>query len=71
MSSLGTMVVIVVRNKFAHAKSMTQDGKLFLAGFGHDGTPFEFDSSQCISIRKSLIAHRENFNQLIAHLATQ
>ena len=62
--------VIIVRNKFAHAKSMTKDGKLFLAGFGPDGAPFEFDSSQCITIRKSLIAHRENFNQLISHLAS-
>lgn len=62
--------VIAVRNKFAHAKSITQNDKLFLAGFGPDGTAFEFDSGQCVAIRKKLIAHRENLNNLLTHLTS-
>lgn len=60
--------VIAVRNKFAHSKAITKDNKLYLAGFGHDGQPFEFDEAECISIRKKLIDHRENFNCLLNHL---
>lgn len=62
--------VIQVRNKFAHAKASEQDGKLFLAGFGPDGVAFEYDSTQCVTIRKNLIAHRENLNKLVAYLAS-
>jgi hypothetical protein len=56
--------VIDIRNKFAHAKAIIKDEKIYLAGFGPRGEPFEFDESQCISIRKNLIEHRENFNTL-------
>ncbi len=60
--------VIAVRNKFAHSKAIRKDEKLYLAGFGPDGKPFEFDETECISIRKKLIEHRENFDELLKHL---
>jgi hypothetical protein len=60
--------VIAVRNKFAHSKAINKEQKLYLAGFGPDGNPFEFDEVECISIRKKLIEHRENFNELLQHL---
>lgn len=63
--------VIEVRNKFAHSRAIKKEGKLFLAGFGPDGTAFEFDATECISIRKKLIEHREKFNELLKYFAIQ
>lgn len=62
--------VIGIRNKFAHAKAVEQDGKVYLAGFGPEGDKFEFDSTQCVSIRKNLINHRNNFGTLKTILAS-
>lgn len=62
--------VIGIRNKFAHAKAIEQNGKLYLAGLGPDGDKFEFDTDQCISIRKNLITHRENLIGLKVFLAS-
>jgi len=56
--------VIGIRNKFAHAKSLIKEDKVYLAGFGPDGEAFEFNDGQCIEIRKRLIVHRENFSRL-------
>ena len=62
--------VIDIRNKFAHAKAMEKDGKTVLRGqYGKDD--FEFDSDQCISIRKNLISHRDNFNLLLVHFGME
>ena len=63
--------VIDIRNKFAHAKTIEKDGKLYLAGFGPDEAPFEFDEAHCIEIRKNLIKHRENLNKLSKHLGIE
>ena len=60
--------VISIRNKFAHARALSKEGKMYLAGFGPEGDAFEFDEAQCISIRKKLINHRNNFNKLLGHL---
>lgn len=60
--------VIEIRNKFAHAKAVKKESKLFLSGFGPDGNPFEFDEDECIKIRKNLIQHRKEFEKLIAYL---
>jgi len=60
--------VIGIRNKFAHAKAIEQNGKIYLAGFGAEGDKFEFDADHCIAIRKNLIAHRENFAGLKSFL---
>jgi CheY-like chemotaxis protein len=61
--------VISIRNKFAHAKAIMIEGELHLAGFGPDGTAFQFNEEQCIEIRKKLIGHRDNFNALLKHFA--
>jgi len=60
--------VIATRNKFAHSKAIWKADKLFLAGFGPDGSSFEFGEPECILIRKKLIGHRDNFNALLDHL---
>jgi CheY-like chemotaxis protein len=60
--------VIIIRNKFAHAKALKRDGKLYLAGMGPEGKAFEFNEDQCIEIRKKLIGHRKNFDDLKKHL---
>lgn len=60
--------VISIRNKFAHAKAIKINGEIHLAGFGPDGESFQFNEEQCIEIRKKLIGHRDNFNELLKHL---
>lgn len=59
--------VIDIRNKFAHAKSEEINGKMFLRGqFGKEG--FQFDKDACIQIRKKLIKHKRNFENLKLNL---
>jgi CheY-like chemotaxis protein len=59
--------VIDIRNKFAHSKAKQKEGKMVLIGqFGKDD--FQFDSEQCIGIRKSIIEHRSNFKDLLEHI---
>lgn len=59
--------VIDVRNKFAHAKAITENGQTALKGqFGKED--FHFDQDKCIEIRKNLIAHRDNFDSLLKYL---
>lgn len=59
--------VIDVRNKFAHSKAKQKEGKMVLIGqFGKED--FQFDSDQCIGIRKSIIEHRLNFKELLEHI---
>jgi hypothetical protein len=60
--------VIDIRNKFAHSRALEKDGKIYLAGFGPEGSPFEYDGTQCIQIRKNLIEHRNNFETLLSFL---
>lgn len=55
--------VIKVRNKFAHAKSETIGKKVVLKG-QLDGEDFEFDNSTCIDIRKKLIIHKREIENL-------
>jgi hypothetical protein len=59
--------VISIRNKFAHAKAIKINGEIHLAGFGPDGVPFQFNEEQCIEIRRKLIEHRYNFNELLRY----
>ena len=58
--------VIDIRNKFAHAKEEEKDGRLVLMGqYGKED--FEFDNEKCIEIRKNLIQHKKNFEELIEY----
>jgi len=57
--------VIIIRNKFAHARAIQIDNQTYLSGFGADGKPFQFNEDQCIEIRKKLIEHRDNLNVLL------
>jgi CheY-like chemotaxis protein len=62
--------VIDIRNKFAHSKAMEKNGKTVLKGqYGKED--FEFDDDACVAIRKQIIAHSENFNELLAHLGIE
>lgn len=55
--------VIEIRNKFAHAKAIDDNGTQKLVGqFGQDG--FEFTVESCVEIRKNLIAHKRNIETL-------
>lgn len=59
--------VIDIRNKFAHSKAKQKEGKMVLIGqFGKED--FQFDSDQCITIRKDIISHRLNFKELLEHI---
>lgn len=57
--------VIGIRNKMAHAKVESIEGKLFLKG-QYGAEDFNFDKTGCINIRKNLINHRRNFNILLS-----
>jgi len=55
--------VINIRNKFAHSKAENIKGRMVLKGqYGKDD--FEFNEEKCIEIRKNLIKHKDNFNEL-------
>ncbi len=55
--------VINIRNQFAHAKSIEEDGVLKLKG-QVEGQDFEFTEESCIKIRKDLIIHKKNIEKL-------
>lgn len=59
--------VINIRNKFAHAKASKIDNKIVLKGQVED-EDFEFDTSKCIEIRKSLIKHIREIEKLKSFL---
>lgn len=62
--------VIAIRNKFAHAKAITENGQTALKGqFGKED--FQFDQEKCIQIRKNLITHRDNFDLLLKYLGME
>lgn len=55
--------VISVRNKFAHAKAIDDNGTLKLKG-QVEGQDFEFTEESCVEIRKNLISHKRNIETL-------
>lgn len=55
--------VISVRNKFAHAKAIDDNGTLKLIG-QIEGQDFEFTEVSCVKIRKNLIEHKRNIENL-------
>lgn len=55
--------VISVRNKFAHAKAIDDNGTLKLKG-QIEGQDFEFTEVSCVEIRKNLIEHKRNIETL-------
>ena len=55
--------VISVRNKFAHAKAIDDNGTLKLKGH-IEGQDFEFTEDSCVEIRKNLINHKRNIERL-------
>jgi CheY-like chemotaxis protein len=55
--------VIGIRNKFAHAKAESINGQLVLRGqLGQED--FQFDTSACIQIRRNIIKHKKNIENL-------
>jgi len=56
--------IITTRNKFAHAKAESKDGKIVLKGKSENNKDFEFDEAKCIEIRKKLISHKKNIEAL-------
>lgn len=59
--------VIKIRNKFAHAKAEKNGDKVVLKG-QIEGEDFEFDTAKCIEIRKKLIDHKREIENLKAFL---
>lgn len=55
--------VINIRNKFAHAKAEKNGDKMVLKG-QIEGEDFEFDTAKCIDIRRKLIEHKRNIENL-------
>lgn len=55
--------VIKIRNQFAHAKAIEDDGTLKLKG-QIEGEDFEFTEESCVEIRKNLISHKRNIEAL-------
>lgn len=55
--------VISVRNKFAHSKAIDDNGTLKLKG-QIEGQDFEFTEESCVEIRKNLINHKRNIEEL-------
>ncbi len=55
--------VIKVRNKFAHAKADKNGDKVVLKG-QIEGEDYEFDTAKCIEIRKKLIDHKREIENL-------
>ncbi|HSC54246.1 MAG TPA: hypothetical protein VLC98_11510 [Phnomibacter sp.] len=62
--------VIKVRNKFAHAKAEKNGHKVVLKG-QIEGEDFEFDTAMCIEIRKNLILHKREIENLKAFLSIE
>lgn len=61
--------VIKIRNKFAHAKAEKIGDKVVLIG-QIEGENFEFDTAKCIEIRKKLIDHKREIENLKTFLET-
>ena len=59
--------VIKVRNKFAHSKAVKNGDKVVLKG-QIDGEDFQFDTMKCIAIRKKLIDHKREIENLKIYL---
>jgi hypothetical protein len=59
--------VIKIRNKFAHSKAEKNGDKVVLKG-QIEGEDFEFDTVKCIEIRKKLIDHKREIENLKAFL---
>lgn len=55
--------VIKIRNQFAHAKAIDDNGTLKLKG-QVEGQDFEFTEQSCVEIRKNLINHKRNIETL-------
>jgi CheY-like chemotaxis protein len=55
--------VIDIRNKFAHAKAVDDNGTLKLKG-QIEGEDFEFTEESCVKIRRNLIEHKRNIETL-------
>ncbi len=55
--------VIKIRNQFAHAQSIHDNGMLKLKG-QMEGQDFEFTEDSCVEIRKNLINHKRNIEAL-------
>ncbi len=55
--------VIDIRNKFAHAKAIEDNGTLKLKG-QIEGEDFEFTEDSCVEIRRNLINHKRNIETL-------
>ena len=55
--------VILIRNKFAHAKAIDDNGTLKLKG-QIEGQDFEFTEASCVEIRRNLIDHKKNIESL-------
>ena len=55
--------VIDIRNKFAHAKAIEDNGTLKLKG-QIEGGDFEFTEDSCVEIRRNLINHKRNIETL-------
>lgn len=58
--------VIDIRNKFAHAKAVEDNGVIVLKG-QVEGDDFEFTSETCIDVRKKIIQHRKHFVTIKQH----
>jgi len=55
--------VIKIRNQFAHAKAIDDNGTLKLKG-QVEGEDYEFTEESCVKIRKDLIYHKRNIDKL-------
>lgn len=55
--------VILIRNKFAHAKAIDDNETLKLKG-QIEGQDFEFTEASCVEIRNNLIKHKRNIETL-------
>jgi CheY-like chemotaxis protein len=55
--------VIKIRNQFAHAKGIDDNGVLKLKG-QVEGQDFEFTEESCVEIRKNLLTHKRNIETL-------
>lgn len=55
--------VIKIRNQFAHAKAIEDNGTLRLKG-QIEGEDFEFTEGSCVDIRRNLINHKRNIETL-------
>lgn len=56
--------VIKIRNQFAHAKAITNGQGVYALKGQLGGDDFEFTEQNCIEIRKNLINHKRNIEQL-------